>query len=46
MITLVPGTLDLLQQPNMYFHMNGAIVIVFALAMLAWPLVYWKRNAQ
>jgi hypothetical protein len=44
-ITIVPDALDLLQQPNIYFHTNGAIVVAFAVAMLAWPLFYWRRSA-
>lgn len=46
MITLVPGAVDLLKQPNTYFHANGAIVVAFGIAVLAWPLIYWKRSAQ
>ncbi len=46
MITLVPGAVDLLKQPNAYFHANGYIVVAFALAVLAWPLIYWRRSAQ
>ena len=41
MMALVPGAIDLLEQPNPYFHANGYAVIAFALAMLAWPLIYW-----
>ena len=46
MVTLVPGSVDLLKQPNTYFHANGEIVVAFALAVLAWPLIYWRRGAQ
>ena len=46
MTTLVPGAVDLLKQPNAYFHANGYIVVVFALAVLALPLIYWKCSAQ
>jgi membrane protease YdiL (CAAX protease family) len=42
MTALVPGAIDLLQQPNAYFHANGYIVVVFALALLAWPLAKWR----
>ncbi len=44
MIVLVPAAIDLLQQPNPYFHANGYAVVVFALAILAWPLsTSWRR---
>ncbi len=45
MIALVPAAVDLLQQPNAYFHANGYIVIAFALATLAWPAIYWRRGS-
>jgi hypothetical protein len=44
MIALVRGAVDLLQQPNTYFHVNGYIVVAFALAILAWPVICWKRS--
>ena len=44
MTALVPGAMDLLSQPNTYFRANGYIVIVFALALLAWPMALWRRN--
>jgi uncharacterized membrane protein len=46
MITLVPGAVDLLKQPNAYFHANGAIVVAFGMAILVWPLINWIRSAQ
>jgi membrane protease YdiL (CAAX protease family) len=45
MIVLVPGAIELLEQPNAYFRANGYAVIAFAVALLAWPLVYWRRGA-
>ena len=45
MVALVPGAVNLLQQPNTYFHANGYVAIGFALAILAWPLIYWRRSA-
>jgi membrane protease YdiL (CAAX protease family) len=45
-VALVPGAVDLLQQPNTYFHVNGYIVVAFALAILAWPVICWGRGAQ
>lgn len=44
-ITLVPDVAELLRQPNPYFHANGYAVLACALAILAWPLVLWKRQA-
>jgi membrane protease YdiL (CAAX protease family) len=43
MLTLVPGAIDLLEQPNPYLHANGYTVLVFAIAILAWPLYRWRR---
>ena len=45
MIALVPGAIELLEQPNPYLHANGYAVIAFAIAILAWPLVRWQRGA-
>ncbi|MBZ5661740.1 MAG: CPBP family intramembrane metalloprotease [Acidobacteriia bacterium] len=45
MIALVPGAVDLLQQPNSYFHANGYIVVAFAIATLAWPAICWRRGS-
>ena len=51
MVALVPGAVELLEQPNAYFHVNGYAVLAFALAMLAWPLIYsrgaaWRINSR
>jgi hypothetical protein len=43
MLSLVPSLVELLQQPNSYFHANGYAVVAFALAILAWPLMRWQR---
>jgi hypothetical protein len=43
MIALVPPAFELLEQPNPYLHANGYAVIAIALAVLAWPLVRWRR---
>ncbi len=45
MIVLLPGAVELLAQPNAYFRANGYAVVVFAIALLAWPLVSWRRRA-
>jgi membrane protease YdiL (CAAX protease family) len=44
MTVLVPGAVELLAQPNAYFHANGYAVIALALALLAWPLLLWLRE--
>lgn len=44
MMILVPGAADLLGQPNAYFHANGYAVLLFALGLLAWPLLLWRRS--
>ena len=43
MIALVPAAIELLEQPNPYLHANGYAVVAIALAILAWPLIRWKR---
>ncbi len=43
MIALVPGAIELLEQPNPYLHANGYAVLAFAVAVLAWPLMRWRR---
>ena len=43
MIALVPGAIELLEQPNPYLHANGYAVLAIALAILAWPLMRWQR---
>jgi membrane protease YdiL (CAAX protease family) len=43
MFALVPGAIELLEQPNPYLHANGYAVLTFALAILAWPLMRWQR---
>jgi hypothetical protein len=44
MIVLVPSAIELLRQPNPYFHANGYAVVAMALAILAWPLLKWQRH--
>jgi membrane protease YdiL (CAAX protease family) len=43
-MVLIPGAIELLEQPNPYLHANGYAVIAFALAILAWPLLRWQRG--
>jgi membrane protease YdiL (CAAX protease family) len=45
MMTLASGAAELLDQPNAYFHSSGYAVIVFAFALLAWPLLSWVRSS-
>jgi membrane protease YdiL (CAAX protease family) len=45
MITMGPAAVKLLEQPNPYFHTNGYAVLACMVAMLAWPLVSWRRLA-
>ena len=50
MTVLISGAVELLGQPNASFHANGYAVVAFAVVllawpvMLAWPLIYWRRN--
>jgi hypothetical protein len=41
---LVPGAIQLIEQPNPYFHVNGYAVVAFAIAMFAWPFIFWRRT--
>ena len=43
MLVLVPGAIELLEQPNPYLRANGYAVAAIALAILAWPLMRWQR---
>ncbi len=45
MLVLIPGAVELLQQPSRYFHGNAYAILIFALALLAWPLLAWRRSA-
>jgi hypothetical protein len=44
MTALIPGAIEMLTQPNTYFRMNGYAVIACAGAILAWPLLSWRRD--
>jgi hypothetical protein len=44
MTVLVPAVVELLQQPNSYFHANGYALVAFAFALLIWPLLEWRRR--
>ena len=44
MIPLATDASQLLQQPNAYFQANGYALIACQLALLAWPLVMWRRQ--
>jgi len=43
MISVVPVAVELLQQPNAYFRMNGYAVVAFVLVLAGWPLLSWIR---
>ena len=43
MIALVPAAIELLQQPNPYFHVSGLAVVACAVALLGAPLAMWRR---
>jgi hypothetical protein len=45
-VALVPRAADLLDQSNPYFRVNGYAVLAFAIALLSWPLICWRRNAN
>ncbi len=45
MTALVPGVIQLIEQLNPYFHVNGYAVIAFAIAMFAWPFIFWRRTS-
>ncbi|MBI3668991.1 MAG: CPBP family intramembrane metalloprotease [Acidobacteria bacterium] len=44
-VTLAGAAAQLLQQPNEFFRVNGIAVVAAAVALLAWPLVGWRRAA-
>jgi len=43
-IVLVPAAFEFLEQPNAYLHASGYAVALCALALLAWPLVMWRKS--
>jgi len=45
LLALAEGGTQLLQQPNPFFRSNGYAVVAFAVALLAWPVVAWRRAA-
>jgi membrane protease YdiL (CAAX protease family) len=45
MIVLVPAAVELLQQPNSYFHANGYALVAFAFSLLLWPLIERRRRS-
>jgi membrane protease YdiL (CAAX protease family) len=46
MIVLASGAFELLKQPNVVFRFDGCAVLAFALGLLAWPLLLWRRKAS
>jgi hypothetical protein len=45
-VAMVPSAIELIDQPNPYFHANAYSVLACMLAMLAWPLIYWRRSGS
>jgi hypothetical protein len=45
-MALATGAVELIQQPNPFFHANGYAVVAFAIALLSWPIVYWRRQPE
>src|SRR5258708_15406156 len=43
MTVLIPEAIDLITQPNVYLRVNAYAAIVFAAALIAWPIVSWLR---
>jgi membrane protease YdiL (CAAX protease family) len=43
-MTLLGGAVDLLGQPDSFYRMQGYGVLLLLVALLAWPLVAWRRN--
>jgi hypothetical protein len=44
MLTMLPGATELIEQPNPYLRANGYAILVFALAILVWPLMRWRSS--
>jgi hypothetical protein len=44
MLALLPAAVELLEQPNTYFHAGGYAVAACALALVAWPIMEWNRR--
>jgi hypothetical protein len=45
-VALESGAIQLIEQPNPYFHVNGYAVVAFAIAMFAWPFIFWRRTSS
>jgi hypothetical protein len=41
---LAASGVEFAEQPNPYFHLNGYAALLFAMAILAWPLLRWQRS--
>ena len=38
----IPAAAELLKQPNSYLQVSGALVGIFALALVVWPAIKWR----
>ncbi len=45
-LTFLSAAVQLLSQPDAYFHTNGYAVILAMLVLLAWPLSVWRMRAS
>jgi len=43
LLALAESAGQLLQQPNPFFRANGYAIVAFAVLLLAWPAVAWRR---
>jgi hypothetical protein len=44
-MTAAEAAVELLGQPNMFLHANGAVMAIVGVLLLAWPIVAWRRAA-
>jgi hypothetical protein len=44
LILLAGPALELLNQPNSYYHANGWVLVAAAALLLLWPLFAWRNS--